>query len=332
MGLIMAAPVQKELGLTEKQKSQIKKLDTTLAQRRRQAFTRNRDEQRDPQDMRKTMEAMQREQKESIAKILEPKQKTRLSEIELQQEGIFAVARREIASKLKLSEAQSNQIAKIVDDMRQAERSAMPRPPAGFRGRRGGSPAVEPGDGPGARGGVPGGQGGFPGGGPPPGAEGGFPGGGPPPGAEGGFPGGGPPPGAEGGFPGGGPPPGDEGFPGGGPPPGAGGFPGGGGPPGGRPDFNNDEFRAQFEKMRQEREKIRSSATSQITNVLTTEQKAAFEKLQGKPFDLSALRPGPRPGNQPRTARPGSRNRPQTKSRPRRGEDQEQGLSPDPQL
>ena len=160
----------------------------------------------------------------------------------------------------------------LVDELRQAERRLRPRPP----------------------GGGPGGPGG-PGGGPPPGDE------------QGGFPGGGLPPGGDQeGFAPGGLPPGEEGFPGGGPPPdgGQGGFAGGGPPPGDRPDFNSDEFRAQFARMRQEQEKVRKTALDGIGEVLTQDQKAAFNKMLGKPFDLAQLRPGP--GNAPRGARPGA--------------------------
>jgi hypothetical protein len=56
--------------------------------------------------------------------------------------------------------------------------------------------------------------------------------------------------------------------------------------------------------MRQEWEQVRKSALDQIGQVLTAEQKAAFDSMLGKPFDLAQLRPGP--GNSPRVARPGA--------------------------
>jgi len=300
----MAPPIQKELGLTEKQKSQLKKLDTTMSQKRRQMFTRSRQGGTDREQMGKAMDSLRREQEEAISNILEPKQKTRLGEIDLQREGIFAVARTDVAKKLKLTSTQTDQIKTIVDQMRKDERAAMPRPPDGFQGPGGGPP-----------GGGPPGENGFQGGGPPgggPPGEGGFQGGGPPgggPPGEGGFPGGGPP---------GGGPPGEGGFQGGGPP-GEGGFPGGGPPGGGRPDFGNDEFRAQFEKMRKQMDKIRATATKQISEVLTAEQKTSFSKMQGKAFDLSLLRPGPGngPGNSTRATRSTGRTKAQTKRRAR---------------
>jgi len=111
----MAAPIQKELRLTEKQKSQLKKLDTTMSQKRRQMFTRSRQRNTDPEKMRTSMDSLRREQEEAISNILEPKQKTRLGEIELQREGIFAVARTDVAKKLKLTSTQTAQIKPIVD-------------------------------------------------------------------------------------------------------------------------------------------------------------------------------------------------------------------------
>ncbi len=149
-------------------------------------------------------------------------------------------------------------------------------------------------------------------------------GGGPPGG--GGF-GGGPP--GEGGF-GGGPPGG--GPPGGGPP-GGGGFQGGGPPGGGGPQFGNEEFRAQFEKMRQAMDKIRTSATKQLTDVLTAEQQAAFKKLQGKSFNLASLRPGAGngPGSSTRTNRTTGRTKAQTKQRSRRDtEENDPGMENQP--
>ena len=138
----MAAPVQKELGLTEKQKSQLKKLDSTMSQKRRQMFTRTRSRQgdTDPEKMRTSMDSLRSEQEEAISKILEPKQKTRLGEIELQREGIFAVARTDVAKKLKLTSTQTDKIKTIVDQMRQDERVAMPRPPEGSQGPGSGPP------------------------------------------------------------------------------------------------------------------------------------------------------------------------------------------------
>jgi Spy/CpxP family protein refolding chaperone len=302
----MFPAVQKELKLTDSQKGQLKKLETTLNQKRRTAFTKARQGGFDPEKMRTSMESINREQEQGVVKILDRPQSVRLGEVELQREGIFAVARTPIAKKLKLTSDQSGKIKTIIDEMHQAQRDAMPAPPEGFRGPGGGAPGAGPP-----------GEAGVQGGGPPGGGR---------PGDEG-FPGGGPPGG--GGFPGGGPP-GQEGFPGGGPPglggpPGEGGVPGGGPPGGGPPGFDNPDFRAQFEKMRKAQEAIRTTATEKINEVLNAEQKTAFESMQGKPFDLSSLRLGPGPGGQTKAARSTTRSRGQTKQRSRRTTDQGPG-------
>jgi Spy/CpxP family protein refolding chaperone len=281
--LVLLVPVQKELKLTDSQKTKLKTLESRLNQKRRQAFARMQDEEPDPGKMRTAMEAIRREQEKGIGEILDKTQKARLAEIELQRDGLLALAKPEIAKKLKLTSNQSEQVQKIIDDMRQSQRALMPPPPGGFQGPGGGPP--------GAGAAANGGEAGFPGGGPPPGREGGFPGG--------------PPPGGEGGFPGGGPPGGDGAFP-------------DGPPPGGQAGAGNAGFRAQFAKIRQEQEKIRSTAMKQLAAVLTPTQKSEFDKMQGKPFDLSSLRPGPGAGpGTSKAARPGSRVRPQTKSRRR---------------
>ena len=85
------------------------------------------------------------------------------------------------------------------------------------------------------------------------------------------------------------------------------------------------EFRARFEKMMKEQQQIRTTATEKITEVLTSEQKTAFDTMQGKSFDLSSLRPGPMPGSQNRTTRPSTRTRSQTKQRARRNANQGSG-------
>src|SRR5947209_1594484 len=66
---IMAASVQDDLGLTEKQKDQLKKLDAAMRQRRRPPGPGGGEGGFDPQAMRAAMNALQREQEASVAKI-----------------------------------------------------------------------------------------------------------------------------------------------------------------------------------------------------------------------------------------------------------------------
>ncbi|MGA9923139.1 MAG: hypothetical protein WBQ29_07010 [Isosphaeraceae bacterium] len=80
--------------------------------------------------------------------------------------------------------------------------------------------------------------------------------------------------------------------------------------------------------MRKEQEKIRTTATKLITEVLTAEQKTFLNKMQGKPFDLSSLRDGPGngPRNSTRATRSAGRTKAQTKQRVRRGAEPEPGM------
>ena len=294
--LVMAPAVQKELKLTDSQKSELKKLDMSAAQKRRQTFSKNRHADFDPEKMRTLMESQRREQEEAVAKILDKKQKDRLTEIDLQREGMLAVARTDIATKLELTSDQSEKIKGIMDEMREAERKTIPGPQGELGGFR--RPGTSGGGLPDPEAGVFGG--GFPGG------EGGFPGGGPPEGGAGGFPGGG--------FPDGGPPRGDRGFPGGGLAEGAPDvFEGSGGGP---TDFNNDKPRARLEKIRKEMDKIRSDVAQQIAAVLLPDQKLKFDKMLGKPFDFTTIRSGPGgPRIAPRSTRSAPRSRSQIRQR-----------------
>ena len=197
--LISSPSVQEDLGLTEKQKAQLKRLDTSLAQKRREAFAGAGQGPPDPQAMMSAMTSLRRDYDAAVSKLLNKRQKDRLAQLELQREGLLAVARTEVSTKLKLTTAQSKKVKAIVDEMRRSQASLMPGPPGGGPGGPfGGGP---PGGGPG-------------------GPFGGGPPGGPPPG--GGPPGGGP-------FGGGGPPPGGGASPDDGPPPGPGGGQFGGG-------------------------------------------------------------------------------------------------------
>ncbi len=80
-------------------------------------------------------------------------------------------------------------------------------------------------------------------------------------------------------------------------------------------------------------DKIRTTATKQISDVLTADQNTAFKKLQGKAFDLSLLLPGAGngPGSSTRATRSTSRTKAQSKQRTRRGTDEtEPGMEPPP--
>jgi Spy/CpxP family protein refolding chaperone len=299
--LIMTEPVQEDLALTDKQKAQIKKSQSSMMLKSREMFQAAREGGVEPEEMREAMTAINREHNVAVAKVLDKNQKARLAQIELQRDGLLAAAKSDIANKLKLNNTQTKKIKAIVEEMRQAQFRAMP-PPPGVGGLAGGSPPNNPGKA------APKGKGGnsrnrrqTPG------ADGGQ-GNGDMPQDGGGFPGGGAP--GDGGFFGG------EGF-----------------APAGMPDFNSEEFRAKMAKMMEEQKKNREVASKKIGEVLSPEQTAAFEKMLGKPFDFSKLNFGPPNSKPPEgeapkaeegTAKPGeetpkvdapAKSQPKTKSR-----------------
>ncbi|WP_083670981.1 hypothetical protein [Singulisphaera sp. GP187] len=256
----MSPEVQKELGFTDKQEAQIKRLAASMDRKRQELFAEAGAEGGDPQAMMSAMGSLQREAESSVTKSLNKRQKDRLAQLELQREGPSALARKEIAAKVKLTSAQSKKVKTIVDEMRSEMASKMPRPPGG--GPRSG----DAGD-PATKGSRRGGQDNATPNGAAPGDEGAA--------AENGALA------AENGTPAA--PGGDQGGR-----RSRGGGPGGGG----RPNFDTAAFREQFAKMREAVEKIRTTASEKINEVLNPEQKTAYEKLLGKPFDFSKIRSG----------------------------------------
>lgn len=221
LGLIVAEAVQEDLGLTDKQKTQLKRAEATAGQTMRQAFE-PKEGGFDPEMVGQAMETARREQDAAVSKILDKTQKARLAQLELQREGLPAIGRKDVAAKLKLTMAQTKKIQAILDELRRAQATAMPR--------------------------FPGGGGGFPGGNGNANGE------------------------------------GDA-------PPGGGGSPGGG-PPG----FDNEEFRGKFAKLMEDQEKVRKTAGDKLAEILTADQKTAFDKLLGNPFDFTKIKPPGKPG------------------------------------
>jgi hypothetical protein len=260
--MIASEAVQEDLGLSDKQKAQIKKLQASMLQRTRETFLAARENGVDPQEVMQEMSSLARDNNAAITRVLDKNQKARLAQIELQRDGLLALARADVAGKVKLTSTQTRKIKTIVDEMRQAQARSMPAPP-GFGGPPADGIAAAPKVAavPKSKGANAKGRRTPQGGNAAPGGE--------------------------------DTPPGGEGFPGGGPP-GFGNL--NGGPPGGMPDFNSEEFKAQFARMMEANKKIRETATDKIGEVLTPEQKQAFDKLIGKPFDFSKAQPGPPPG------------------------------------
>jgi hypothetical protein len=115
--ILLAPSVQKELTLTEEQKTKVYNLARNSRQRGRGM---NRQMgggagNIDPQAMMK----LRQESDKSIAQILDPTQKERFDQIVLQAEGPLAVARPDIAAKLKLNDAQNEYVQGIMMQIRQ---------------------------------------------------------------------------------------------------------------------------------------------------------------------------------------------------------------------
>ena len=237
--LLLSASVQEELGLSDKQKSQLKKLQASMMQKSREGLEAARQEGVDPQEIMQGMAGLRREHDLAASRVLDKAQKSRLAQLEMQREGLLAIAKSDVANKIKLTSPQTKKVRTILAEMNQARYKAMPAPP-GAGGAPGG--AVAPG----------------------------------------------------GAAPGGGVPEGEA--------PGGGFF--GGGFPGGMQDINSEEFRARYAKMMESEKKIRATAGQKIGEVLTKEQNDAFEKLLGKPFDLSKLNPTPQPAGTPEADTP----------------------------
>ncbi len=111
--LVLNPAVQKDIALTTKQSAQLKKLDASVRQKRRELFTPG----QDGGDFRERMQAgmtLQRDFESAITKMLTKKQKDRLAEIDLQREGVMAVSRKEVASKVKLTSSQNKKVKAIV--------------------------------------------------------------------------------------------------------------------------------------------------------------------------------------------------------------------------
>jgi hypothetical protein len=251
--LVANAAVQKELDLTAKQKSQLRSVEESAKSAAMEFFATARENGGiDQMAVGEHMTALRQDLDAKVGRVLDKKQKTRLGQIKLQRDGLIAVTRSDVASKLKINNPQSKQIKKVVESMNKEITASMPAIPQGF--------------------------------GPPPG---GFPGG-----MDG-------PPGGGGG--------GDEDNGNGGNTPRkkrAGGKsqtggngqngdnpdgPEGPGGPGGGPEG----LRATMEQAMKSVSKARESATKQIQAILTDDQKAAWTRLIGEPFDVSALMPTP---------------------------------------
>ncbi len=321
LSLIQIAAVQDELKLNDKQKAKLTEFRQSVDQQRRQVFEQLRNRPANPDQgngngedggfgngggggnngnggdngggggqgrgrggfdreaMRAAMEEFQQTALQSLAKILDKTQRIRLDQIALQAQGVLAVARDDIAQKLNMSEEQQEMVHEVVAQRDQSRRDL-------FRAQWANRPRGDDAGGPPAGNGGRrrnGNNGDNPGAAPDNAGTGGN-----------GGPGGNNGPGGNGGNNG----PGGNG--------------GRGGRGGGFPDLNDPAVRARFDEMRTKMEALDSTAEKQVGKILRKNQKLAFNKMLGKEFDVSVLRPqwpggpgsNPNPNATPTTTTP----------------------------
>ena len=156
-GLLLMEEVQTELKLTDEQKTKLRDSREELrggARGRRGAGAAGeqgtegtpnfRDMSREErqkfmEDARKRMEEQSKKAEELAKGILNPEQLTRLNELRIQQQGIRAMGRSEVAAALKLTDAQKE----AIDDILEAARPQRGQGGAGGGGFGGGRPSVE---------------------------------------------------------------------------------------------------------------------------------------------------------------------------------------------
>jgi Spy/CpxP family protein refolding chaperone len=107
--LLQAEPVQKELELSDDQKTSISKLGEDA----RQAFSGGN------RPSREEMQQAREDQQKKINDILLPNQQDRLQQITLQLQGARALSDPKVADKLKLTDDQKKQLADLSGDYRQ---------------------------------------------------------------------------------------------------------------------------------------------------------------------------------------------------------------------
>ncbi|SIO38701.1 hypothetical protein SAMN05444166_4288 [Singulisphaera sp. GP187] len=123
--ILMAPAVQRELKLTDAQKTKVFSLSVSAMQKQRDHFQTlflgggGEGAMNHPQGMLAARDGMRRENDQAISQILEEKQKERFNQIVLRTEGPLAVARPDIAAKLGLKDTQRQYVQSIMTQMQQ---------------------------------------------------------------------------------------------------------------------------------------------------------------------------------------------------------------------
>ncbi|MCS7263611.1 MAG: hypothetical protein NZ805_02120 [Armatimonadetes bacterium] len=129
LGLLRSPQVQRELKITEEQRTKLEQLGEQL----REKFRGLGQELRDlpPEERGKRVESMNAEVEKELAKVLDEKQLKRLKQIALQFEGYAALARPSVAKEVGLTEGQLKQIREILREANEKRRDLFQQgPPA----------------------------------------------------------------------------------------------------------------------------------------------------------------------------------------------------------
>ncbi len=119
-GLLMMDEVQKEIGITDEQQTELTKVMESLRPAggfNREEFLDLSDEERSKKfdEMRKEGEERSKKAEESIKTLLKPEQWTRLSELRLQREGVRSLSREEVQTQLGLTDEQKTKVKTLTE-------------------------------------------------------------------------------------------------------------------------------------------------------------------------------------------------------------------------
>jgi len=120
--LLRIPEVQQELKVDDAQRDLLMQLGQEMMGRMREAFQNF--QSLSPEERRKQFEALNAEVEKKVAEILDAKQVARLKELQLQQAGLRALDRKDVAEKLKLTPEQREKIAAALREEGDAQRAA----------------------------------------------------------------------------------------------------------------------------------------------------------------------------------------------------------------
>lgn len=120
--LLVLQEVQRELRLSDEQVGQVDELAEDLRQKASRIWEQI--QQISPEEAERRFSAMRAEQTRRVTEILDERQQARLHQLEIQREGIRALARKEVGEALKLSVEQRQRVEAAFQGEHESMRSA----------------------------------------------------------------------------------------------------------------------------------------------------------------------------------------------------------------